>query len=152
MPTYVNNPAKQFQFRLALLGLNPFLAQVVTLPDVEFEEVLHGQDVGDIKTAGKKRISSLMVEKLISSDFLDIEIWAWVESIGNETFGGGQLPIIYKKSCLVEQLSADGITSIKRYQCEGVWPRKINGIELSRTGTSNTIERIEFSVDRMIPF
>lgn len=145
----VANPRKQFQFNIVIGGMNPFLAQVVKMPDVEYEMVEHGDTNYDVKTAGKKKIGHLTIDKIFSSDLLDTEIRNWGEDIQSSITGGGLLPSEYKRSVLVEQYAPDGSTVIERWELEGVWPNKINGIDFSRKGSENTTQQIEFCVDEM---
>jgi hypothetical protein len=72
-----------------------------------------------------------------------------MDTIQNVYVGGGALPSLYKSVIMVEQFAPDGITVLKRWTCEGCWPRRINGIEFNRAQSGNTIETIEFEIDRM---
>jgi hypothetical protein len=143
----INNPRKQFQFTIILPGLNPFLAQDVKIPDVELDIVEHGDTNFDVKTAGRKKTGMLSIIKISASETTDRFFWDWIKSIQNTRSGGGLLPFAYKRVCIVEQYSADGITVVQRWQWTGVWPQKINGIEFSRRGSENTIESIDLCVD-----
>lgn len=143
----VPNPRKQFQFNIILPGLNPFLAQDVKLPDNEFDRAEHGDTNYDVKTAGKRKVGDLSVSKIMQAASIDSYFYAWADRIQNFLSGGGELPSQYKVSAIIEEYSNDGVTVICRHVLNGVWPMKINGVELSRKGSENTIQALEFSVD-----
>jgi len=146
----VSNPHKKFQFSIALFGMNPFLAQKVTLPDREMDVIEHGEGNHVIKTAGMVKLSAMMVEKISNASFPDTLLWAWIQSIQNEYAGGGLVPDSYKIAVQVQKYATDGIKVVQTHTFEGVWPSKINGIEFDRVSSDNTIESIEFQVDREI--
>lgn len=147
----IANPRKQFQFRISIPGINPFLVQKVRMPDVEVEVIEHGDTNFDVKTGGRKKVGMLSIEKLAPADGLDDSLWQWIHSIQNTATGGGAFPSQYKSWILIEELSTDGVTSIRRQELEGCWPSKINGIELDRASSGNTIESIDFAVDDIPP-
>ena len=143
----VSNPHKQFQFSIFLYGMNPFLAQKVTTPDREIDRSEHGEGNHKIKTAGMVNIGDLVVEKISSASLADNLLWGWISIIQNEYSGGGVIPDVYKKAVQVQRLATDGVTVLNTWNYTGVWPFKINGVELDRASSDNTIQTIEFSVD-----
>lgn len=149
MPVKVPNPRKQFQFTIIIPGIDPFLAQEVKLPDEEFDVTEHGDTNFDVKTAGKIKYTTLTVTKIFPSTSLDNYTRDWRRRIQNTITGGGQLPSQYKVTAIVEEYGADGVTVIERHIYNGVWPSKINGKELSRRGSDNTVQSIEFCVDEI---
>ncbi len=152
MPAKIANPRKQFQFTVIIPGLNPFLAQEVKLPDSEIDIVEHGDTNFMVKTGGMKKVGQLTVNKIKPADSLDTYMKSWQNRIQNTFTGGGQLPSQYKVSVIVEEFGNDGITVIERHQYLGCWPQKRNGVDLSRKGSDNTTESIEFCVDEELPF
>ena len=144
----VANPHKRFQFSIFLFGMNPFLAQKVTLPDREIDIVEHGEGNHLIKTGGMVKFSQLMIEKLLTGTIPDSLIWGWINLVQNEFLGGGTIPEVYKKAVNISLLGIDGVTVINTWTFTGCWPNKINGIELDRLSSDNTIESIEFCVDK----
>lgn len=145
---HVANPRKQFQFTILIAGMNPFLCQKLSLPDTEVDVVEHGDSNYKVKTGGMKTYGTLKMDKLSSANAPDNYFWEWIMSVQNEFLGGGVLPQIYKREITVMQLGTDGQTIINEWTWEGAWPFKINGIELSRLSSENTIESIEFQIDR----
>lgn len=143
----VNNPRKHFQFNILVPGLNPFLCQEVKMPDVDYDSTPHGDTNFEVKTAGMKKIGTLQITKICPADAPDRFVWNWFSLIGNTLTGGGALPSVYKKSIIIEQLGPDGFSVLQRWEWHGAWPRKINGVEFSRTSSANTVEVIEFEVD-----
>lgn len=143
----INNPRKNFNFQVSIQGINPFLCQEVKLPDVDFDMVEHGDTNFDVKTAGRKKISQLTVEKIFPSDQTDNEIRNWSNQIQDTTTGGGALPSQYKRTVIVQQYAPDGVTVLDQWELDGAWPQKINGIAFNRRSSENTIQSIEFCVD-----
>lgn len=146
----VDNPRKRFQFGISIPGLNPFLAQEVKIPDVEFDMVEHGDTGFLVKTAGLKKIGMLTINKIMPSDSTDKFMWDWMKQIFDTSVGGGDLPSNYKKHTMVEQYAPDGQTVIQRWEFAGTWPQKINGVEFSRHASENTVEVIELCVDEVL--
>lgn len=144
----IENPSKEFQFRITLPGLNSFLAQEVNLPEKDIDVVEHGDTNFLVKTGGMVKVGNLMIDKICPSDDTDDFVWDWLESIQSQDSGGGDLPSEYKTEGMVEQLGNDGITTVKAWLLSGCWPHKVNGVKFSRTSSSNTVERIEFCADK----
>lgn len=149
MGAKIKNPAKQFQFRITIPGLNPFLVQKVDNPDVEFDVAEHGDTNFLVKTAGIKKIGMLKIEKISDTTQVDVAIKIWMKIIGDTKTGGGIIPAAYKKNILVEQLAQDGITTVQSWISEGAWPQKRNGVSFDRKSSENTLESVEFSVDEV---
>lgn len=145
---HVDNPRKQFQFNIIIPGLNPFLCQEVKMPDADFDEVEHGDTGFLVKTAGMKKIGKLTITKICPADATDRYFRNWQAQILSTNQGGGQLPSQYKVPVLIEEFSTDGRTVISRELYRGCWPQKINGKDLNRKGSDNTVESIEFSIDQ----
>lgn len=144
----VANPRKQFQFNIVILGLNPFLAQEVKSPDIEFDNTEHGDTGFLVKTAGIKKVTALTISKICPADSLDSYFRSWQNRILQTDIGGGQLPSQYKVPILIEEYSSDGVTVVDRHLYRGCWPQKINGKDFNRRGSDNTVESIDFSVDQ----
>lgn len=145
---FVSNPHKKFQFGIFLFGMNQFLAQKVTLPDREVAQTKHGEGNTTVKTGGMLELGNLVIEKLMTASIPDKLMWSWIRLVQDEFTGGGAPPDVYKKACQVQHLSNNGSGVLATYNYVGVWPTKINGIELDRLSSENTIQSIEFSVDK----
>lgn len=146
----IANPKKAFNFNIFAAGLNPYAAQKVSIPDFEIEVVEHGDTNHDIKTAGKIKYGAITVEKLRPIGQGDNWIWHWIQSIQNVLSGGGLLPLQYKRTIDIVQYSTDNQTVTDLWECQGVWPSKVNGMELSRMSSDNILEVVELQVDRVI--
>ena len=145
------NPRKKFNWSIQFapyVGL-PFQVQKVTLPDIDIEQDLHGDKNRDIKTAGRVSIGNLTLEKILSSSDGDNMIWMWAETCQSALLGGGLPPSEYKGTATITEFSENGTTVLNTWQLFGVWPTKINGLDLNRMESGNTIESVEFSVDSM---
>ena len=145
----IANPRKQFNFSVSTPGLNPFLAQKVTIPGFEIDITPHGDTNFDVKTGGRHKFENIMIDKISSATAPDNYIWDWMQEIQDVFVGGGLLPSIYKRTVEIQQFSTDGITVLNRWRCFGCWPCKINGVEFDRLGSDNTMESFELCVDQV---
>ena len=148
MGAKVKNPRKKFLFGIAFPKhpFNVFLAQKVTMPDIEIEEVAHGDINRDVKTAGRVTIGTLTVEKLMTTSGPDNWLHDWLYACQDHINGGGLAPMQYWETMLVYEYAEDGQTVINTHICTEVWPKKVTGLEFDRMSSDNTIESIEFSV------
>jgi hypothetical protein len=89
----IENPRKEFNFSIFTPGLNPFLAQKVTLPDWEIDEVAHGDTNYDVKTGGRAKFGSLTIEKISVATAPDNWIWLWMRQIQDVFLGGWSIAI-----------------------------------------------------------
>ena len=144
----IEDPKKGFQFGIIAAGLNPYAVQEANVPDIELEQVEHGDLAHDIKTAGRAKYGNIELSKLRPLGIGDNWIWRWILDIRNTLTGGGQLASRYKRNLDIVQYAYDNRTITDLWECEGAWPCKVNGIELSRTKSDNVMEKIELSVDR----
>lgn len=145
----IANPRKQFNFSIFAAGLNPFLAQKVTIPEQSIDVTEHGDTNYDVKTGGRKKIGVITIEQIMTATGPDNWVESWMNQVQNEFLGGGFLPIIYKRNLTIDEFSNDGVTLINSTPCFGCWPSKRNGIELSRRGSDNTLKSIELQVDQI---
>ena len=145
------NPRKKFNFSIQISPdpINPFLFQSVTLPDADIEEDTHGDTNHDIKTAGRVSYGKIVCEKLLPSNQGDAYMWSWFDTCQSSLLGGGAPPDIYKKIITIAEMAEDGATVINTWLAQGVWPSSLKGLELSRSESGNTIENIEFSIDKL---
>jgi len=144
----IKNPRKEFQFSIAFPKhpINTYLAQKVTLPDIEVEKVTHGDINRDVKTAGRVTVGDLIIEKLMTTSGSDTWAHDWLAACQDMLLGGGNVPSEYWETMVVNELAEDGTTVLNTHIYNEVWPCKINGLELDRTSSNNTIEHIEFAV------
>lgn len=145
----IANPRKQFQFSITAPGLNPFLAQKVTIPEISVDVTEHGDTNYLVKTGGIKKIGKIQIEKISTALGPDNWLENWLAEVQNEFLGGGLLPAIYKRTLTIDQYSNDGITIINSWICYGCFPSKRDGIDLDRKGSDNTMEKIELEVDQI---
>lgn len=148
----VANPHKRFNFSIQVMDMNPFLAQRVQTPDVSVEAVAHGEGNRDIKTAGKKSFGNLIIDKIEPSSFSDTLFRDWLRLVQDEIIGGGSIPAIYKRTIIVKLFHTNGLTVKNQWVFGGCFPVSINGVELDRMSSDNTMTSIEFSVDDELYF
>lgn len=145
------NPRKKFNFSIQITPepINPFLFQKVTLPDAEIAKDSHGDTNHDIHTAGRVSYSNIVCEKLMSSGAGDAYMWSWFDTCQSSMIGGGAPPSMYKKVITIFEYAEDGATVLNTWVATGVWPCVLKGLELDRQSSENTIETVEFSIDKL---
>lgn len=148
MGAKVKNPRKRFLWQISFPKhpVNSYKFQSCTLPEVSIEEVSHGDINRDVKTGGRVTIGTMTVRKLLTTDGSDTWFWDWLNSVQDILLGGGLVPTEYWEDAVVQELAEDGVTVINTHLLSEVWPTRVNGLELDRTSSENTIEEIEFSV------
>lgn len=142
----IQNPHKKFQFGLLLYGMDEMRAQKVTTPEYSLDVIEHGEGAYKVKTAGMVNFSTFTIEKIEGGLLPDKLFWRWIQSIVNARAGTGLPAEAYKQNAQIFKRNVLGV-NIGTWVCEGVFPMKINGVELDRVSSENTIETIEFSVD-----
>jgi phage tail-like protein len=149
----VANPRKVFNFSLTIMGvpLEPFLFQKADLPDREIDVVEHGDTNYDVKTGGRNKVGTVVLEKLLRTTRSpeSLYFWTWMDLIANPFMGGGLTPLAYWRTAILEEFAEDGLTVINRWELYGCWPFKINGQSQNRQSSDNTIEKIELSVNNV---
>lgn len=147
----VSNPRKVFSFtvQIAQLPINPFLVQEIDDPDVEVEAVIHGDINHDIKTPGRVKVSNGTMRKLSTTGGADNYMWDWLESCQDAFIGGGLVPDEAKRTLIISELAEDGTSVLNTFEWIGVWPTKINGLQRRRLNSDNSIEVVEFSIDKV---
>lgn len=145
----VSNPRKKFLWQVTFIKhpLNPYLFQRATLPEVTVDQTAHGDINHDIKTGGRVQVGNFTLEKLETTSGSDVWVWNWLMSVQDILIGGGLTPKEYKESVKVDELAEDGTSILNSWILTGIWPTRVNGQELDRMSSDNTLESIEFSVD-----
>lgn len=148
MSAKVKNPRKKFLWQITFVKhpLNPYLFQEVSIPELEIEQVSHGDINRDVKTGGRITVGNLVCRKLESTSGSDTWLWDWLMSVQDLILGGGLTPPEYWETVRVDELAEDGVSILNSWICEEVWPSKVNSQDLDRMSSDNTLEEIEFSV------
>lgn len=149
MPPKVSNPRKKFLWKMTFVKhpIEPYLFQTATVPEVFIDQTEHGDINHPIKTGGRIHVGNLVVGKLLTTSGSDTWMWSWMMSVQDLLLGGGLTPNEYKETVKLDELAEDGVSILNSWLLEGVWPCRVNGMELDRMSSDNTIENIEFSVD-----
>ena len=137
MGAKVKNPRKKFLWSISFPKhpINTYLFQTCQLPDIEIDQVAHGDVNRDVKTAGRVTVGNLVVEKLLTTAGSDTWLQDWLYSCQDMIARGG-----------LNELAEDGVSVLNTWLLEEVWPCKVTGLDLDRMASENTIENIEFSV------
>lgn len=146
----ISNPRKEFNFSITIVGapINPFLVQELQLPDIDIEQVEHGDTNFDVKTGGRVKTGNMQLEKIMTTSGADNYFFDWALGVQDSMIGGGSPPATYKRKILVKELAEDGTSAVNTWVCDGCWPAKINGQKFSRKSSDNSLEKLEISVDR----
>jgi hypothetical protein len=142
-------PQKVFNWVIALDGIDSFECQTLTLPSPEIEATEHGGGGRIVKTAGMVNVGDLVFSKLKPINKADSRAWTWFNQAMSSTTGNGEAPQLYEKDVSVRLLKADNVSTTYRYDMEGVWVKKIEYSELSKTSSDNVLETVTCSVDGM---
>lgn len=145
----VKSPRKQFLWSITLMlhPVTPLLFQSITLPEVSVEQVEHSDVNFQVKTGGRVSVGNITADKLETTSGSDTILWDWLNSVQSMALKGGLTPSEYKDTAIINELAEDGESVLNTWIATGVWPCRINGQELSRSSSDNTIEQVEFSVD-----
>lgn len=140
-------PAKGFNWRIEIEGIDSFECQSANIPSPEIESVEHGAGGVMVKTAGMVNVGDITFSKLKPINIGDSAAWDWMEDAQSSSTGNGELPQFYEKDITVKLLAPDNTTTLYEWFCEGVWVKKVEYNELSKTSSENVLETVTLSVD-----
>lgn len=144
------NPRKKFNWSIEFEGLEPALAQKVTLPELSIEEATHGAANIMIKTGGMVTVGEMEVNKLMFMNKNEAWAYNWFKQVSNHELGTMGVPAQYKRSGYVIHYQPNMTTILEKWQLTGVWPKQLSFEELDRTSSENLVEKITFAVDSII--
>lgn len=137
-----SSPRNNAAFRFEVQGLNTFLVQEVTTPDVNFTEISFGQPwpLPDAKTPGKLQVGDLVLRKIKPLESgQDTWIWDWMAAAFVLPNGNKRVGMLYELD------NAGNV--LDTYFCGLVWPKGVNGVNYVREGGGDKImEECTFSV------
>lgn len=147
----ISNPRKKFNFtvQIAPAPINPFLVQKAQIPEIDIDQISHGDTNHDIKTGGRVNYGNVTLEKIMTTGGGDNYFYDWAASVQDTVIGGGLVPSQYKRVITISELAEDGTSILNTWVLTGAWPKKINGMDLDRLSSDNTVESLELSVDRI---
>lgn len=145
----INNPKKQFNFAVYAPGLNNYAVQTANIPGYEIDATEHGDTNYKVKTPGMINFENITLEKLRPMDVADNWVHDWVNETADAFTGANGLPGSIKRNITIVQLASDNITVTDQWEVEGAWPVRVNGMNLSRVSSDNSMETVELSVDRV---
>lgn len=137
-----SNMRQNHLFILEIDGVDQLLIQELTTPDVELQEMLHGGPINspDIKTPGKKKVGDLTLKKIAPINGVDNFAWVWLEQAATMSRGA------YARNVVLRLTDETGLRTLARFAGARLWPKKISGMQLKRSGDSeNSIEEVLFS-------
>lgn len=150
----IKNPRKKFLWQVTFVKhpINSYLFQSIDLPEKTVEIVEHGDINRTVKTGGRVTTGNMTANKLETTSGSDTWLWDWMSSVQDATLGGGLTPSEYWETVKVDELAEDGTSVINSWILEEVWPTRLNGQNLDRMSSDNTIEQIEFAVGTIDKF
>lgn len=134
---------KQFQYSIEIEGLEQFLAQELTLPDVTVDEVEHGEGNIVVRTPGMMKFGDLTVSKLVASTVSDTWASDLIRQINNPDTNTGQPVTTIFKTVVIRLKDIAGNVK-KTYELFDCWIKQKTGISLSSTTSDNIIEEAIF--------
>lgn len=145
----VANPAKVFNFRIEMDGIDQWEVQEVNIPDAEVEVTEHGDANSTVGTAGRIKFGDMVIKNLVPLPLGDDVAWDWLMDVQNPETGSGGLPDEYKRVIIVKQLLPDNKTTAQSWICIGTFPKKISNTPFSRTSGENRIKELTLWVDKV---
>lgn len=148
MGAKIKNPRKRFLWQVTFVHhpINSYLFQKVHIPEMNIDVVAHGDVNRDVKTGGRVHFGNLTCEKLETTSGSDTWLWDWMSSIQDAILDGGLVPPQYWETIKIDELAEDGKSVINTWIIDEAWPCKLNGQELDRKSSENTLESIDFAV------
>lgn len=144
------NPRKKFAWTLEFEGFEPALAQRVQIPGLTIEVAEHGAANILIKTGGMVKVADMEVNKLMHANKNDRWAYDWMKQVSDHEQGSMGVPTQYKRNGYVIFWQPNLSSVLEKYQIIGAFPKELEPEELERTSSDNIMERIVFSVDRII--
>lgn len=144
------NPRKKFQWTLDFEGLEPMLAQKVTMPKLSIEAAEHGVGNVLIKTGGMVKIDDIKVTKLMFSNKNENWAYDWFRKVSDPEKGQVGLPTQYKKNGYIIWYQNDLVRVREKWQVIGCWVKEIEKDELDKTSSENVMEIVTLSCDGII--
>lgn len=145
--TKVANTRKVFNFIVEIAGVNQFEIQKCTIPEIEIEQVKHGDTNHDIKTPGRITVGDLVFEKLRPLPAPDNFGYQWLSQAQDIMTGGGNLALGYKRNIVIKEMDAAGTATVNSWKCNGCWIFKMSQSDFDRMASDNIIETLTLAVD-----
>lgn len=149
----LGNPLNTFSWKILLFGLNPLSeieVQKVKVPELEIEELEVGAGVYNEKFPGKLKVSDLECENLKVGITGQLDpVYQWLTSCQDFRFGS-QPPMVYRKKGQLFLKAPDLLSNLKIWEFSSVWPKKISLPELDLKANELYLEKITFSVSKMV--
>lgn len=147
------NPLNVFSWKIVLFGLNPLSeieVQKVKVPELEIEEIEVGAGVHNEKYPGKIKVSDLECENLKVGILGQLDpIYQWFKTAQDYQLGS-QPPLVYRKNGQLILKGPDLVSNLKVWEFAGLWPKKITLPDLDLKANELYLEKITFSVSKMV--
>lgn len=140
-------PTKAFNWRLSINGIDTFECQTCNIPSPEIESIEHGGGGRIVKTPGMVNVGDITFSKLKPINIGDSAAWDWMERAQSSSTGNGEFPQFVEQDISISLLAPDNQTTLYEWFCEGVWVKKVEYNELSKTASENVLETVTCSID-----
>lgn len=135
------NPRKAFSFELEIEGVVMARVQKVKFPAIELTVAEHGNRNRTDKTASRRNVGDLELEKVMPADGQDRAIQDWMD------LAERGVPTDYKRSGILRHFGPDDATVVGTWRIFGAWPKKDEMGDLDRKSDDNLIQKVTLSVD-----
>jgi len=143
------NPRKLFRWAVLCDELQTAYAQKVKIPKIDIKSAKHGAGPFVVNTASKVEFGQLEIEALKPSEN-SVVFWKdWIALIINLGTGSMGVPAFYKKTIVIVEFAADGITVVDTWECQGCYPAEVDMTDLDKLSDNNALDKLKINVDIM---
>jgi phage tail-like protein len=120
------DPRVTFNYAVEIDGLDVAYVQGVNIPEVEVASVENNGAgaVHSTKTGGRLKFGDITLDKSMPAGSSDKWAWLWLTSVRDPVSGVGRAASAYKRNISIIHYGP-GREIIDRWDCKGVWPKKI---------------------------
>jgi hypothetical protein len=145
----VPNPRKGHNFFLVMGGVDQYLIQEISFPELSVDVVEHGDINFIVKTPGIMKIGAMELKKLSPTEATDN--WAVNWLFAAQTPGiGGLIPSALTKDIIIEERDASNQVPVSKILWEGAWVSNVVRGGSTRVTSENRIESVTLQVERPI--
>jgi phage tail-like protein len=155
MQAIPSDQRKTFRFLIEVDGLDLAHCRKANIPEVEVAPVEHAHAGAGhtIKTAGRRKVGDITLEKTMPADGADVWAWNWLNTEVRASDGTSKGAEVYKKIVTIIHLGNND-EPIQKWTATGCWPTKVSpsANDAMQEGEA-FVESITLSVDdlEMVP-
>lgn len=143
------NPRKLFRWSVETPGLQSAYAQKCKIPKIVVKSAKHGNGPFDENTASRIELGMVELETL-KPDTSSAAWWKdWFALVINLGTGSMSEPSIYKRTLIITEFAADGLTIVDIWELSGCYPAEIELTDLDKLADGNAIDKVKLMCDRI---